>query len=357
MNTTTQATKKPNTTKPATTTTTKKPTTTTRPSVVVPDAAQVGSADFKPGSLYKGPTVNFRKDGDATTLGVWWWSLKGIMEPVNGVSVDMALDFLIANKVTEIYLDVSAMMPWDEEEAQGGLSEDDIEAGMVSERYVRGFVKKCSKYGMRVAALTGDYAWINPDNTGFEKYVEKFNAYQKAAAEDEKFYSMHLDVEPHQHPDFKTGEEGRAKVMQLFADFAVNKAAPAAKEAGTLLEWDIPFWMTDVVKDGKGNEVVLADLMAQLCDTIAIMSYRDTAEKILDVSKEEIAYAKKYGHKIILGVETKSSEGDQVSFMEEGKAVMVEEMAKVHESLKASFPDGNFGMAVHQASVWYTLKD
>ena len=34
-------------------------TTTTRPvDTDVPDAAQVGSADFKPGSLYKGPTVD-----------------------------------------------------------------------------------------------------------------------------------------------------------------------------------------------------------------------------------------------------------------------------------------------------------
>ena len=285
----------------------------------------------------KNTTVDFRKQTDTDTLGVWWWQVNTIK------SSDQQLAFLQENAVSEIYLFID------------GMSEASNAKASFAD--VRAFVKKAGDMGMRVAALTGDYAWINPDNTGFEKYVEKFNAYQKAAAEDEKFYSMHLDVEPHQHPDFKTGEEGRAKVMQLFADFAVNKAAPAAKEAGTLLEWDIPFWMTDVVKDGKGNEVVLADLMAQLCDTIAIMSYRDTAEKILDVSKEEIAYAKKYGHKIILGVETKSSEGDQVSFMEEGKAVMVEEMAKVHESLKASFPDGNFGMAVHQASVWYTLKD
>lgn len=70
----------------------------------------------------------------------------------------------------------------------------------------------------------------------------------------------------------------------------MQKAAPAAEEAGTILEWDIPFWMTDIVKDGDGQEIELAQLMAKTCDTIAIMSYRDTAAKILDVSKEEIAY-------------------------------------------------------------------
>ena len=219
-------------------------------------------------------------------------------------------------------------------------------------------------YTTRPDTLFGaTYMVLSPEHALLEKWMDRLEnagevqAYQAAAAEDEKFYSMHLDVEPHQHPDFKTGEEGRAKVMQLFADFTLKKAAPAAKAAGTLLEWDIPFWMTDVVKDGEGKDVVLAELMAKTCDTIAIMSYRDTAAKILDVAKEEIAFAKQYGHKVILGVETKSSEGDQVSFMEEGKAVMVEEMAKVHASLKESIPDGNFGLAVHQASVWYSLKD
>ena len=62
---------------------------------------------------------------------------------MNGVSVDMILDMLIANNVTEIYLDVvGKMIPWSEERAQGGLSEDDVAAGMVSESQVRGFVKK-----------------------------------------------------------------------------------------------------------------------------------------------------------------------------------------------------------------------
>ena len=301
------------------------------------EGASSGAAPATTAAPAKNTTVDFRKQGDTDTLGVWWWQVATVK------SADAQLKFLQENAVSEIYLCID------------GMSEASNAKATFAD--VRAFVKKAGQMGMRVAALTGDYAWINPDSTGFEAYVEKFKAYQAAAAEDEKFYSMHLDVEPHQHPDFKTGEEGRAKVMQLFADFTLKKAAPAAKAAGTLLEWDIPFWMTDVVKDGEGKDVVLAELMAKTCDTIAIMSYRDTAAKILDVAKEEIAFAKQYGHKVILGVETKSSEGDQVSFMEEGKAVMVEEMAKVHASLKESIPDGNFGLAVHQASVWYSLKD
>lgn len=285
----------------------------------------------------KKTTVDFRKAGDKDTLGTWWWQVDQVK------TGDSLLTFLQKNAVSEIYLCIDGMSS----DANGKTTFADV----------RAFVKKAESMGMRVAALTGEYTWIEPDNTGFQAYADKFNAYQAAAAADEKFYSMHLDVEPHQHPDFKTGDAGRAKVMQWFADFVVKKAVPAAKSTGTLLEWDIPFWMTDVVKDANGGSIVLAELMAKYCDTIAIMAYRDTAIQMLDVSREEIAYAKKYNHKVILGCETKSSEGDSVSFMEEGKAVMIRELAKVHESLKNSIPDGNFGLAIHQASVWYSLKD
>ena len=134
-------------------------------------------------------------------------------------------------------------------------------------------------------------------------------------------------------------------------------AAQMLSAAGTLLEWDIPFWMTDVVKDGSGASIVLAELMARECDTIAVMSYRDTAAAMWDVSKEEIAYAKKYGHKVILGAETYSKEGDAVSYMEEGKTVMVSELTKLNAKLLSNLPNRNFGLAVHQIDRWYSLKN
>ena len=140
-------------------------------------------------------------------------------------------------------------------------------------------------------------------------------------------------------------------------DFVLEKAVPAAEEAGMLLEWDIPFWLEDTVEDGSGRTIVLAELMAKSCDTIAIMSYRDTAEAMYNVSKEEIAFAQEYGCKIILGAETKSSEGDPVSYMEEGKAVMASELGKLNAMLLQAFPDRNFGIAVHQVRTWYSLQD
>ena len=166
------------------------------------EGASSGAASQAPSSApattaapAKNTTVDFRKQGDTDTLGVWWWQVATVK------SADAQLKFLQENAVSEIYLCID------------GMSEASNAKATFAD--VRAFVKKAGQIGMRVAALTGDYAWINPDSTGFEAYVEKFKAYQAAAAEDEKFYSMHLDVEPHQHPDFKTGEEGRASSLPI----------------------------------------------------------------------------------------------------------------------------------------------
>ena len=272
---------------------------------------------------------------DKTSLGVWWWDI-GL---IKGSTGERYLDFLEDNDVTEIYLCIDGM------QSTGGTA---------SYADVRAFVRQSRSRGIRVAALTGEVTWINPGNNGFQAYVDKVREYQAEASEEEKFYGMHLDVEPHQHGSFSSK---RATVMQWFADFMLGKAAPAASATGMLLEWDIPFWLEDTVKDPEGKSADLLELMAKTCDTLTVMSYRDTVEGMYDISVEEIAAAKKYGCKIVLGAECVSSEGDQVSYQEEGKAVMAAELNKLAKRLAADVGSGNYGLAVHHITTWYSLKD
>ena len=353
------------TTRPAATTTTTRPasTTTRQPSAgsQVPDAAQVGSADFKPGSLYKGPSVDFRQDGDTTTLGVWWWTLSGIVSPVDGVSVDMILDMLIANNVTEIYLDVSKMIPWDEEVAQGGLSEDDVASGMVSERYVRGFVKKCNKYGIRVAALTGASGdsvlrWIDPDKKYYSltSFVEKIAGYQNRAASDERFYAIHLDVEPHTMGT--KWDNNRAKYTQWMADMVVE-ARSQCDAIGVELEYDIWSWFTegDMVTDPSGAQVNILDLMTTQCHSLGIMSYFNTGSGQFDrATNLELPYARENGCRLIAGTETIQITPTNITYYYSGKDKLIREQG-VLRSLLDGTGYGKLGGAIHHVYSWYAL--
>lgn len=290
---------------------------------------------FSVASATTQPSTSRPQSETAGSLGVWWWDI-GL---IKGNMGERYLDFLEDNGTTEIYLCVDAMRPT---------------SGTASYADVRTFVRQARSRGIRVAALTGEVTWINPGNNGFQAYVDKVKEYQAAASAEEKFYGMHLDVEPHQHSSFSSK---RATVMQWFADFMLEKAAPAASSAGMLLEWDIPFWLEDTVKDAEGKSADLLELMAETCDTLTVMSYRDTVEGMYGISVEEIAAAKKYGCKIVLGAECVSSEGDQVSYQEEGKAVMAAELNKLAKRLAADVGSGSYGLAVHHIATWYSLKD
>lgn len=310
----------------------------------------IGDPEFKPGA-YKGPLMEFRKDGDAPTLGVWWWNINTILVNSGNVTVDKMLDFLIQNKVSEIYLCIDKMLPQFEQDAQGGY----VDQGFVTEADVRGFVEKAGKFGIRVAALSGSARWIYPSNNrlGIENYFDKYRSYQQNANENEKFYAMHLDVEPHQLPEFRTN---RSEVMQWFADFVVY-TYDRAKELNAKLEWDIPFWLRDIVKHPKTeSDIILGELMAIYSDTLTIMSYRDTAQQIYNVSVDQIAFAKKHNSKLILGAECYSEEGDHVSFMEEGKNELARQ-AKLLRGIMDGLGLESYGFAVHQSHTWFLLKD
>ena len=82
------------------------------------------------------------------------------------------------------------------------------------------------------------------------------------------------------------------------------------------------------------------------------MSYRDEATKMYDVSSDEINYASSLGKKIYLGAETYSLEGDNVSYLEEGKKYMYSELDKLRNLIPS-----DFGIAIHQIKTWKELKE
>ena len=111
----------------------------------------------------------------------------------------------------------------------------------------------------------------------------------------------------------------------------------------------MPFWLDDDVtllgKTKRAYEHIIDN-----ANRVTLMSYRDTAEAIFNVSKDEIEYAKLVGKILNLGVETKSSEGDNVSFQEEGKSVMYSEIEKLRNKIPS-----NFGVSIHQIATWKDL--
>lgn len=271
--------------------------------------------------------LDCRKPGDGGHIGVWWWNAAdGIGEKKRG----KYLDFLAQNGVDEIYF------------CPGNYSNEKVQI----------FVADANARGMRVAWLTGDSGWLEIDSTGCQIAVDRFLTYQKTAPADARFYAIHLDVEPHQRPDFSSARPG---YMQRFYEIA-DEAGKTVHAGGYEIEWDLPFWFDqDKVFTIDAGEILFLEAMSRISDTLCLMSYRDKAADILSISEEELAAAANTDCRVVCGVETHSEEGDGVSFMEEGKRKMYAELVTLYRTLSGK--EKAYGIAVHYLNTWYDLPE
>ena len=256
-------------------------------------------------------TINKLNNSQSQTLGVWWWD--------NRLDTSY-LDFAKENGVTEIYYYTSSFNEKTNE-----------------------FIKQANKRNMKVFWLDGDYRWIEtPEllNEDIAKYLKYQETYEN------KFSGMHLDIEPHQDPNF---EAKRETMLYKFITLTYNLKI---QYPDIWIEYDIPIWLNDNIEFRRQTKPTYAHIIDN-ASAVTLMSYRDTSERIYDSAKDEIEYAISVGKKLNLGVETGEQHSETfVSFYEEGKRYMYEEIEKVRQQIPK-----NFGIAIHHIYDWYNLKD
>lgn len=252
---------------------------------------------------------NENNNAEKSVVGVWWWD--------NRLG-DEYLNFADQNGVTEIYCYYSSFT-----------------------QKTTDYIAKANAKDIDVLWLAGKFEWVE-DYASLKSVIEEFVSFQQSSPS--KFAGVHLDIEPHQHPQFEEKrEELITKYVQLTFDLKRN--FPSLR-----IEYDIPFWLDDEVTVG-GVTKPAHEFVIDNAYRVTVMSYRDSSEKILDCAREEISYAKSAGKPLNLSVETGENE-DIVTFYEEGNAFMLNEIAKV----RAALPD-NFGMAIHHIRTWKKLAE
>lgn len=244
------------------------------------------------------------------TKGVWWWD--------NSLKTDTYLTFAKNNGINEIYFCDSR---FNNETAQ--------------------FIEKANENKIEVYFLCGEYQWLT-DASSLYKTMENYLDFQSNYP-NANFSGVHLDIEPHQDPNFDTTKE-KLILSLINLSYNLKSSYPSVS-----FDYDLPFWLEDEIEFNQQTLPAFAHIMNN-ANRVFLMSYRDTAEQIYNVSSAEIEYAKSNNKTLVLGVETKSNEGDNVSFMEEGKEYMNLELEKLSKML----PD-NFGISIHQIKTWYSL--
>ncbi len=215
------------------------------------------------------------------------------------------------------------------------------------------FISEATDDGIDVYALDGSKNWI-ADRERFDLFLNWVESYQNNAEEQEQFTGLHLDVEPYLH---EMWDQDYQQAILSYQNI-LSDAAQKAEEWNMLFAADIPFWYDtkyfDNEKYGKG---LLHKWVIETADEVAIMAYRNTAEGsngIIELSNNEIQYAKEIGKKVTVGVETKEiTSHDHISFYNLSEEEMYEELNKVYTEFE-SVPSFN-GIAIHSYKYWKQL--
>ncbi len=268
---------------------------------------------------------------ESHVLGTWWWNADLIRKAADR---KIRLDFLQANGVTEIYLSFGGVV-WDSQ--------------------YRDFIADCTARGIRVSALDGDAAWLNAEGyAAYERWLAHVAAYQEAAVEGERFYGIHLDLEPLQNAEYAADPASMATDVARIYDRA--RAFCDAQD----LEFaaDVSLWLDDPAlgTPDPQDPVTLGEYIARRVDTLALMAYRDTAARQFADAQPMLRIAQRTGKAVVVGSETgKVDEPEFVTYYEEGKAALVDQMGKLQILM-----DGTglrYGLAIHYVESWFDLKD
>ena len=210
-------------------------------------------------------------------------------------------------------------------------------------RHTADFIGRASEKGIKVFWLRGD---MTLDNTVIRNgYINNYLPFQASQPEHKRFAGVHLDVEPWSQPN-PTSSETRQKMI----DFLVSLRDEFPDEH---FDRDLDVGMGGTVTYRGQPDVPLYQAFIQEADRVIMMSYTDTAKKIINMSlvPAYIAYARSLNKQIFLAVDSNNNLGS--SFKDRGKSAMYYEL----NQLKGLANYNKLGLAIHHMSEWYNLPD
>ncbi len=183
---------------------------------------------------------------------------------------------------------------------------------------LRAFIGACARHGIAVELLISENSWVDPERRDvFERALDDLIAYQRTAALDERFAALHLDVEPHALPSWKTGAQER------LATGLVSLIGDAAR-AGLPVHVDVPTWYESIPL-GTGD---LLTAIVDAADGICVMNYRTDPDRFLRDAEREIALSQARAKSIVLGMSVEPTLDPQLAFQSAGALLAFRDAAR-----------------------------
>jgi len=223
------------------------------------------------------------------------------------------------------------------------------------ERYRR-LLRRLHASGLKVYALLGS-GYLNTERYVLPHHHDEAVAmlqrvldYNKAAAPEERFDGINLDIEPHILAEWSTRKMERLANFLDLSDalMRVKTRSGQALPVGPA----IPFWLDGIQLDWHGRRKPVNQHVQDIYDYVALMDYRDHADGgdgLVGHAMDELAYGETIGRPVLIGIETMPNELKKVSFNHLGEADLERELAATSRSVSGMRSFGGF-VVHHYAS-------
>ncbi len=212
------------------------------------------------------------------------------------------------------------------------------------------FLRKAADHGLRIHALAGDPMQVLAKNHDrVLARIDALLAFNRIAGKGAQFAGLHLDVEPHAMPEWKTSsDEEKCRLLTQFVELNAKVVEKLHAEApGLIYGVDIAFWLDKVKSDGSpaypvtfhGVTKDATKHLLDMVDNLGVMGYRGKAEGpngLIDIVRRTMAYADavKPGRKVFVGVKMADIGSRNESFFGKTEQGMDEELRKVDDAFQ-----------------------
>ena len=213
-------------------------------------------------------------------------------------------------------------------------------------------IAQLHRQGIQVHALLGSWPlhterYIFPENRPQAlQMVQRVLDYNQAAAPEARFDGINLDIEPHVLDDWSSRRElYLQQFLQLSeAWMALKRQSNQRLQIGPA----IAFWLDGIAVRHAGQTKPASEHLQDIYDHVVLMDYRNRADGpdgILSHAQDEIAYGRRIGKPVWIGLETAPNEIRKLTFFDKRPPEMAHEMARVREQLAGERAWGGF--AIH----------
>ena len=160
---------------------------------------------------------------------------------------------------------------------------------------VTDFLKRRTERGQKVYYLCGNADWAVEDGAVSMIHEAERAAFYDEAAGEYGFAGIQYDVEPYCLLDF---DDNAVEYMKKYVENS-KLAYKAAHDLNLSVEICIPYWW----ESAYGFNDELEDLIANACDSVAVMNYYKEGTEAEHI-EDEVSLCRKYGKRIVNITET-----------------------------------------------------